>query len=163
MHKINVTLLSLFLIACVMIQHLYCNKPRGETVTKTEYIHDTTTYTVTKEKLVPYDRVIKLPSKTDTLKLIDTVEFVREFHTMYIYKDSLIDSNIRLVVIDTVFKNEIIGRGYQYNLLKPQTIINNTTINGKRLSFGAQVGYGITNKGLSPYIGLGINYKIPFK
>ena len=41
-------------------------------------------------------------------------------------------------------------------------LVNNNSEGSKRLFIGIQVGYGITPRGMQPYLGLGISYKFGF-
>ena len=41
-------------------------------------------------------------------------------------------------------------------------LVNNSSEGSKRLYLGIQVGYGITPRGMQPYLGLGVSYKFGF-
>lgn len=41
-------------------------------------------------------------------------------------------------------------------------LVNNNSEGSKRLFIGIQVGYGITPRGMQPYLGLGVSYKFGF-
>lgn len=42
------------------------------------------------------------------------------------YSDTLRDTALVAIVEDTVYQNKIIGRGFEYKLLGPQTVVSNT-------------------------------------
>ena len=156
----NLILIALLIISWMIIQNLYCNggKTHSRTITDTIRVYDTNTYVRVKDSL---QIRLKIRDSVRTKTLQDTIHVLQEFFTKNIYIDSLVDSNIRIITTDTVFKNQIKSRKYQYNLLKPQTVIINTTIiKNKPLSVGFQAGYGATKSGISPYVGIGVNYRI---
>lgn len=154
----NLILIALLLISCIIIQDLYCNRGKGQTLTHTDTIrvYDTNTYIRFKDSLQIQKKILP-----DTIPVFDTTKTIIEFFTKNIYTDSMGDSNVLIVITDTLFKNQIVNRKYQYNLLKPQTIITNTyTVNQNPLSFGVSVGYGVSKDGLSPYVGVGFSYRL---
>lgn len=156
----NLILIALLLISWMIIQNLYCNRGKGhsQTITDTIQVYDTNTYVRIKDSL---QIRVSIKQRVETKTITDTIQVLQEFFTKNVYIDSLVDSNIRIVTTDTVIKNQIKSRKYQYNILRPQTIITNTTINKyNRFSFGVQAGYGITKLGLSPYIGFGGSYRV---
>ena len=159
----NIILLVLLCIACIMLYDAKCGKeghlqPKSDTI----YVTDAHTYITRHDSFIP---VIKIEKDFDTPIFHDTVklrEVVTEFFAQNVYVDSLVDSNIRLTVTDTINQNKITSRLYSYNLLKPQAIITHIYPQ-KRLSFGLQGGIGITPKGLQPYAGVGVNYQLNSK
>ena len=47
-------------------------------------------------------------------------------------------------------------------IIKDEYLVNNNSEGSKRLFIGIQVGYGITPRGMQPYLGLGVSYKFGF-
>ena len=49
-----------------------------------------------------------------------------------------------------------------YKEVSFHNLVNNSSKGSKRLYLGIQVGYGITPRGMQPYLGLGVSYKFGF-
>lgn len=119
------------------------------------------------------DTIIKNVYMTDTLEIkttggiihdttflpipvnVDTAAIIRDYFTQYVASDTLIDTNLYALIIDTISGNRITGRSFSYRWLKPTTtttIINNTTIiNSKaRLYLGINFSYINNNPGITP-------------
>lgn len=61
----------------------------------------------------------------DTIYLpasIDTMAVIEKYFTRSIYVDSFTDKNIIIQIKDTLYKNEIHGRGVLYKILRPDSI-----------------------------------------
>lgn len=110
--------------------------------------------TITIERPVPYKVMVR-----DTISLTDTIFLAGQilFQEIKEYKDSTYYARISGI---NAFLEEI--RVY------PRTVTNyiNTTekvyIQPSKWSIGLQGGYGITPKGLQPYIGVGFSYQLKF-
>ena len=93
----------------------------------TTIVHDTVTHTITKDHyIVSTDTVIH----TDTiLKDIDTVAILHDYYDKHVYNRHWADTNVAVNIIDTISMNRSIGNIFTYKLLRPQTVIVNTTDN----------------------------------
>ncbi len=60
----------------------------------------------------------------DSSGAIDTNLIIQEYLTRFILTDSLQDSNVTVVIRDTLFRNELTGRSLKYSLNKPVAITN---------------------------------------
>jgi hypothetical protein len=96
---------------------------------------------------------VYLPAK------IDTMAFIRQFLTRSIYVDTFRDKNVVIQIKDTLYKNEILGRGIIYKILRPDSIITLTitkttpaTANKIAVSAGAILLY--PNNYVIPSIGI---------
>lgn len=125
-------------------------------IVKTDTLIVRRTDTIVVECPQPYKMVVK-----DTIYINDTINnpingtiFVQEIKE---YKDSTYYARISGI---NAFLEEI--RVYPTETIK---YINTTEIihhNPPKWAIGLQGGYGITPKGLQPYIGVGVTYKIQF-
>ena len=112
---------------------------------------------VRESTIVKYE-VVQLPIANDTICVSDTIKdsvFVQVPIEQKVYSDSnytawvsgyrpRLDS-IRITQKEISFHNRLVN--------------NNGS---KRLYLGIQVGYGITPRGMQPYLGLGVSYKFGF-
>jgi hypothetical protein len=142
-----------------------CQEPNkiNTTDTITTIKVDTLTITNTireKGKLVYQKDTLKLPpAPFDTLKVIDS------YFTMRVQEYQYQDTNLTLNILDTIYKNIIVGRGlnYKYNCLQKTitTKIVDTIYIKNKMKFGiglaASVGLNKQINTLSPMVGLGMN------
>lgn len=153
-------LASIIVFLCIVLLFLNnCQKPKVDTqiITHTDTIYTTETiYVKVKEpvEIIRYkDRVFR-----DTIVLKDTIQVIDIPMERVTYQDSLYKA------ILSGYKPRL----ESMEIYAPHTIINTNTeqINTiyrndfSRWSLGLSGGYAITNNGLSPYIGVGINYNI---
>lgn len=129
------------------------HQPRIEEVVRIQ--RDTIAVTEVRVDTIYRDNVVyrHLPAvevvRTDTIILADTI-FVAVPIDTYIAKDS-------------TYLVEATGYDVQFQRIEvyPTTIYRTErVITPKRLGVGIHAGYGATKHGLSPYIGVGINYNL---
>lgn len=113
---------------------------------------------IVRESTVVKYKVVRLPIAADTICVSDTIKdsvFVEVPIEQKVYSDSnytawvsgyrpSLDS-IKITHTEVSFHNKLVN--------------NNGS---KRLFLGIQVGYGITPRGMQPYLGLGVSYKFGF-
>ena len=113
---------------------------------------------IVRESTVVKYEVVQLPVVNDTICVSDTIKdsvFVKVPIEQKVYSDSnytawvsgyrpSLDS-IKITHTEVSFHNKLVN--------------NNGS---KRLYLGIQVGYGITPRGMQPYLGLGVSYKFGF-
>lgn len=88
----------------------------------TLYVIDTTNHSNIKK----YFNITNVYSVTPTGK-IDTPGIIKNYYTKRFLADTLKDSLLQIVVLDTLFNNSVVWREKQYKFLTPrQTIITNT-------------------------------------
>ena len=82
-------------------------------------------------------------------------------------KGDTIHDTLVLPIIRKEYKNDIYHAwvsGYDAKLdsihVFRETVIKTIHIKPRKWSIGIQGGYGMTNKGLSPYIGIGVSYRL---
>lgn len=119
-----------------------------DTVTELKYLTDTFSIP-TPGPTVRETTILEIPA------LVDTAAIIRDYFTQYVAADTLIDSNLYALIVDTISGNKITGRSFSYRWLKPttiNTIVNNTTIiNSKvRLYLGLHFSYINNNPGITP-------------
>ena len=148
----------LILVAVITALFVIWLKAPGRIVTKTEYlpadtviIRDTVQDTVLVPRKVYITRIdtIYLDSPDDTVKVEALIPIERKVYqtanykaTVEGYKPSLVDMQI--------------DQQTQY-ITKPEIHYEK---NRPRWGIGIQAGYGITDRGLSPYLGIGVQYNI---
>lgn len=129
---------------------------RGERVEVVERVeHDTIRVTDIRVDTVFRDKVIyrRLPSvevvRTDTLVLTDTVFVAIPIETY--------------IAQDTSYYIEATGYDVRFRHIEfyPTTIYNTERVSvPRRWGIGIQAGYGASKQGISPYIGIGVQYNI---
>ncbi len=92
---------------------------------------------------------------------IDTVAIISHYLTQAVtYVDTIRDSALQAVILDTVFRNKIVGRGFNYKILRPVTI---NTYKPDRFqliaSFQSGVGINYTNHFNGVYVGVDVGLK----
>jgi hypothetical protein len=60
---------------------------------------------------------------------VDTAAILRDYFALHIYNRQWKDSLIRVNLSDTITQNRPIGNFFEYRILRPQTIINNSVDN----------------------------------
>ena len=113
---------------------------------------------VRESTIVKYE-VVRLPIAADTICVSDTIKdsvFVEVPIEQKVYSDSNYTAWVsgyhpRLDSIHITQKEVSFHK-----------LVNNSSKGSKRLYLGIQVGYGITPRGLQPYLGLGVSYKFGF-
>lgn len=82
-------------------------------------------------------------------------------------KGDTIRDTLVLPIVQKEYKNDIYHAwvsGYDAQLdsihVFRETVVKRISIKPRKWSIGIQAGYGMTNKGLSPYIGIGVSYRL---
>lgn len=112
---------------------------------------------VRESTIVKYE-VVRLPIAADTICVKDTIKdsvFVEVPIEQKVYSDS----NYTAWVSGYNPRLDSISITHQEISYK---LVNNSSKGSKRLYLGIQVGYGITPRGMQPYLGLGVSYKFGF-
>ena len=124
------------------------NNIKSETITVTEVKFDTIRVS---EPYFVYSEVIRLDTIKIPIKETDSIEVT---FVLPIEQKTYQDSNYKAVI-----------NGFKPNLISlelyPKTVtVTNTVYKNKRFGVGIHTGIGYTGNGFSPYIGIGINYKL---
>lgn len=112
---------------------------------------------VRESTIVKYE-VVRLPRANDTICVSDTIKdsvFVQVPIEQKVYSDS----NYTAWVSGYHPRLDSISITHQEVSFHNKLVNNNGS---KRLYLGIQVGYGITPRGMQPYLGLGLSYKFGF-
>ena len=112
---------------------------------------------VRESTIVKYE-VVRLPRTNDTICVSDTIKdsvFVQVPIEQKVYSDS----NYTAWVSGYHPRLDSISITHQEVSFHNKLVNNNGS---KRLYLGIQVGYGITPRGMQPYLGLGVSYKFGF-
>jgi hypothetical protein len=86
---------------------------------------------------------------------VDTAEVIRAYFTAHYYEEMIEDTNLIVMIQDSVFNNNITWRNFSYRLLRP-TAIHNTTISKQpevRNMYYLGVGTSVGVPGGSPALG----------
>lgn len=113
---------------------------------------------IVRESTIVRYKVVQLPIAADTICVSDTIKdsvFVEVPIEQKVYSDS----NYTAWVSGYQPKLDSISITHQEVSHK---LVNNNSKGSKRLYLGIQVGYGITPRGMQPYLGLGVSYKFGF-
>jgi hypothetical protein len=114
-------------------------------------------------------------TKVDTVKVIQPVPYkIIQIDTVYVGKDASNDASKDVYLYETkLYKDSVLTAQLSginatldwyetYIPTRTEYIYSNVYIPPKRLSFGLQGGVGVTPKGLQPYIGVGVTYRLDF-
>ena len=111
--------------------------------------YDTTIYSIVEKQPIYLKETINVPVRIDTLDSAARARIAIDYFQQYVFSDTIRDSSIEAFITDTVSKNSIIARGFQYRILRPTEIINNTIVDNSPkllLSGFASDGYGVGHK-----------------
>lgn len=135
------------------------------------YLTDTVTVTDTTLRL-KYDSALQVINTNGLPQLIKIIEVINHTDStqstnqqinkstnLYVYADSVRNKDLALYIFDTITANKIIGRGINYKILRPDSIITIETTNtitkevarGK-LFVGTQFGVNGSNMLLAPHV-----------
>lgn len=176
----NIIGLTLFIALVIFLSNWKgCDLPR--------YIGDDTLSTTQTRDTVFIPLIIfkDTSSKPQPVKYIDTGRIIHDtipappaasntaaslvdYHSTYIYDDSIPVPYGYAKIKDTVNKNRITGRGFNLfqDIPKPVITITNTATvrqKPKRITFGIQTGVGVMYNNsihFGPYVGLGVNFRL---
>ena len=114
-------------------------------------------------------------TKVDTVKVMQPVPYkVIQIDTVYVAKDTSNDVSKDVYLFETkLYKDSVLMAQVSgvnatldwyetYIPTRTEYIYSNVYIPPKRLSVGLQGGVGVTPKGLQPYIGVGVTYRLDF-
>ena len=180
------TILILSLIAVVIALILFrgCDKKQPSSV-DVKLIYDSIEQSII-SKLPPPDTITVIEKKTVTrwipgAKVTDTI--YTNGGTVYVYNDAPIDtaailshylteavtytdtirdSSLQAVIQDTIFRNKIVGRGFNYKILRPLSEVTNNYDRFQLIaSFQAGGGMSYTNtpQSLVAGVDLGLKFK----
>ena len=113
---------------------------------------------VRESTIVKYE-VVQLPKANDTICVSDTIKdsvFVQVPIEQKVYSDSNYTAWV------SGYHPRLDSISITHKELSFHKLVNNSSKGSKRLFIGIQVGYGITPRGMQPYLGLGISYKFGF-
>jgi len=143
-----------------------------EITTHTVIIHDTLIHNIVDSFPYYISNTVKIIYRDTIIQPVDTAEILRDYFALHVYnrqwEDSLLSVNLR----DTITENHFLGNKFQYQILRPQTIINNTTDNSIHYAKYVYAGIDIPIQNInyieiegifafkSGYIGLGYEPKI---
>ena len=136
----------------------YKHKPTETIKVDTLIVHhwDTAKIEIPTEK-------IRYVVRTDTIKvvIIDTNGNLKPAEALLpieraIYQDST--QNAKYTAYLSGFRPVL--DSIQINCLQTETIIEKIERENRRIGLGVQLGVGVTDKGFSPYLGLGVQYRL---
>lgn len=118
--------LVLFLGQCVR-SHKRTAALGANTTTVLEQItkHDTVTNTLVVTQYLPKEHIIYVDQPTIQFEEVDTAAILKDYYAYKISSQHINDSNIAIVVQDTISQNSIVGRSLTYNFVRK--IENNTS------------------------------------
>ena len=114
---------------------------------------------IVRESTVVKYEVVRLPISNDTICVKDTIKdsvFVEVPIEQKVYSDSNYTAWV------SGYHPRLDSISITHQEISFHKLVNNSSEGSKRLSLGIQVGYGITPRGLQPYLGLGVSYKFGF-
>jgi hypothetical protein len=148
----NILLVVVLIVAALAIKDRFF--PSTVVKTKTVTVRDTVYHDTTIYRQLPApdpDTIVKTKTQHDTIRLLDSIDLVNRYLELYdnyyakrYYSDTFqVDTSTRFVIQDTVTKNQIIYRDWQYNTRQATSINNITNINQQtsRFLIGAEAGF----------------------
>lgn len=112
---------------------------------------------VRESTIVKYE-VVRLPIAKDTICVSDTIKdsvFVQVPIEQKVYSDSNYTAWV------SGYRPRLDSISITHQEVSFHKLVNNSK-GSKRLYLGIQVGYGITPRGMQPYLGLGVSYRFGF-
>ena len=113
---------------------------------------------VRESTIVKYE-VVQLPIANDTICVSDTIKdsvLVQVPIEQKVYSDSNYTAWV------SGYRPRLDSISITHKEVSFHNLDNNSSKGSKRLYLGIQVGYGITPRGMQPYLGLGVSYKFGF-
>ena len=113
---------------------------------------------IVRESTVVKYEVVQLPVVNDTICVSDTIKdsvFVKVPIEQKVYSDSNYTAWV------SGYRPRLDSISITHQEVSFHKLVNNSK-GSKRLYLGIQVGYGITPRGMQPYLGLGVSYKFGF-
>ena len=110
---------------------------------------------IVRESTVVKYEVVRLPIANDTICVSDTIK-----DSVFVQVPS--EQSVYSVSNYTAWVSGYNPRLDSIHITQKEVFFHNRLVNNngsKRLYLGIQVGYGITPRGIQPYLGLGISYK----
>lgn len=112
---------------------------------------------VRESTIVKYE-VVRLPIANDTICVSDTIKdsiFVQVPIEQKVYSDSNYTAWV------SGYRPRLDSISITHQEVSFHKLVNNSK-GSKRLFIGIQVGYGITPRGMQPYLGIGVSYRFGF-
>ena len=113
---------------------------------------------IVRESTVVRYEVVQLPTVKDTICVSDTIKdsaFVQVPIEQKVYSDSNYTAWV------SGYHPRLDSISITHQEVSFHKLVNNSK-GSKRLYLGIQVGYGITPRGMQPYLGIGVSYKFGF-
>ena len=113
---------------------------------------------IVRESTIVRYKVVRLPIAKDTICVSDTLKdsvFVQVPIEQKVYSDSNYTAWV------SGYRPRLDSISITHKEVSFHKLVNNSK-GSKRLYLGIQVGYGITPRGMQPYLGLGVTYKFGF-
>ena len=113
---------------------------------------------IVRESTIVRYEVVQLPIANDTICVSDTIKdsiFVEVPIEQKVYSDSNYTAWV------SGYRPRLDSISINHQEVSYHKLVNNSK-GSKRLYLGIQVGYGITPRGMQPYLGLGVSYKFGF-
>ena len=107
---------------------------------KTEIKIDTITVLI--PKYIPKWRDKYLPSDTTYID-VDTIAILQDYLASYIYSDTIANDSIKIIINDSITRNQIAGRDLKYEILYPIktiTITEEHYLNKREFYVGPRIG-----------------------
>ena len=114
---------------------------------------------IVRESTIVKYKVVRLPIANDTICVSDTIKdsvFVQVPIEQKVYSDSNYTAWV------SGYHPRLDSISITHTEVSFHKLVNNSSEGSKRLYLGIQVGYGITPRGMQPYLGLGVSYKFGF-
>ena len=114
---------------------------------------------IVRESTIVKYKVVRLPIANDTICVSDTIKdsvFVQVPIEQKVYSDSNYTAWV------SGYHPRLDSISITHTEVSFHKLVNNNSEGSKRLYLGIQVGYGITPRGMQPYLGLGVSYKFGF-
>ena len=135
-----VYLVIVILVGIIIFQRS-CNEPKIIVEKVTDTVTKIQVDTITKRDTV-YVPKYSYKLRVDTITKYDTIRIIEEYFTKVYYQDTIInDSNAFVVVMDTLYQNEILTRSV-YSQMYPRTIYK-TSYKVPDAKFKLKVGFGV--------------------
>lgn len=163
LQKVNRAIATLLIILLCIIFYKDCSRPQNNVIVNDTIIRrDTIRDTIWSTNVLHYNHVLYDTIELEKIPVItDSLSIIKDYYRTHVYHRQWNDSNLSIMLIDSIQQNKSIGSEFQYSIYDKDTLIStNVIIKKKRWGIGISAGYGICTGGLSPYVGIGINYSL---
>ena len=122
---------------------------------------------IVRESTIVKYKVVRLPIANDTIcvssrKCICVSDTIKDSAFVQVPIEQKVYSDSNYTAWVSGYNPRLDSINITHQEVSFHKLVNNSSKGSKRLYLGIQLGYGITPRGMQPYLGLGVSYKFGF-